>query len=149
MKGWNSFLLFKRSSAPQSSLSQESRIWVWKQKVHTVIFKTNVGADFSAFVLLSPNGSLFCLKEQLMTLHIRDFLCTGHRCPANWETSFTPFLLFILLKSPKSGFPSFYVGEWGAFVEGGEGRGSRGVKMTLYYGHFLSEAPLKHPRNSN
>ena len=86
--------------------------------MHTVIVKTNVGADFSAFVLLSPNGSLFCLKEQLMTLHIRDFLCTGHRCPANWETSFTSFSFFIL-ESCKPGFPSFYVGEWGAFVEEG------------------------------
>ena len=28
---------------------------------------------------------------------------------------------FFILKSCKSGFPSFYVGEWGAFVEGGWG----------------------------
>ena len=38
-----------------------------------IIFGTNVEADFSAFVPL--NRCLFCLKERLMMLHIRDFLC--------------------------------------------------------------------------
>ena len=91
--------------------------------------RTNVEADFSAFVaqnfqLLSPNGSLFCLKEQLMMLYIRDFLCTGHRCSplpieGQRKTSFTPFFLFgtgNILKNCEAGFSCFYVGEWEAFV---------------------------------
>ena len=64
-----------------------------QRKVHSeIILRTNVEADFSAFVsqnsqLLSPNGSLFCLKEQLMMLYIRDFLCTGHRCPCQLKAN--------------------------------------------------------------
>ena len=59
------------------------------------------------------------------------------------KTSFTLFLLFgteNILKNCEAGFYCFYFGEWEAFVGWWE------VKLTLYNGHFLSEAPSHDPK---
>ena len=57
-----------------------------KESAPMIIFGTNVEADFSAFVPL--NRCLFCLKERLMMLHIRDFLCTDVHCQLRGKANF-------------------------------------------------------------
>ena len=86
VKRWNSFLhqIFFCTICSSNQFNPRIKDLGSQRKVHhEIILGTNVEVDFSAFV--PSNGNLFCVKEQLMMLYITDFLCAGHRCPANWR----------------------------------------------------------------
>ena len=127
VKRWNSFLhqIFFCTICSSNQFNPRIKDLASQRKVHhEIILGTNVEVDFSAFV--PSNGNLFCVKEQLMMLYITDFLCAGHRCPANWRPRKDIIYLFPffggqnILKNGK--FSCFYVVEWGSFCGSEERR---------------------------
>ena len=127
VKRWNSFLhqIFFCTICSSNQFNPRIKDLASQRKVHhEIILGTNVEVDFSAFV--PSNGNLFCVKEQLMMLYITDFLCAGHRCPANWRPRKDIIYLFpffgdkIFLKNGK--FSCFCVVEWGSFCGSEERR---------------------------
>ena len=127
VKRWNSFLhqIFFCTICSSNQFNPRIKDLGSQRKVHhEIILGTNVEVDFSAFV--PSNGNLFCVKEQLMMLYITDFLCAGHRCPANWRPRKDIIYLFPffgwqnILKNGK--FSCFCVVEWGSFCGSEERR---------------------------
>ena len=139
VKRWNSFLhqIFFCTICSSNQFNPRIKDLGSQRKVHhEIILGTNVEVDFSAFV--PSNGNLFCVKEQLMMLYITDFLCAGHRCPANWRPRKDIIYLFPFFKGQN------IFEEWEVFLLlccwMGELLWLWGEeKMTLYNGHFLSE----------